>query len=67
MAFKVRLTAQAQLDVWDIITWYESRKTGLGERFDAEVNQMLFEIGKKPTQYSFYKDDFRRAILKRFP
>ncbi len=62
MAFNVKLTTQAQLDIWDIISWYESRKPGLGERFNAEVNKMLFEIGERPTQFYFYKVDFRRAI-----
>jgi len=67
MAFKLTLTTQAQLDIWEVISYYESRQNGLGERFNIEVNKMIFEITKKPTSYSFYKKDFRRALLKHFP
>ncbi len=67
MAFKLRLTTRAQLDIWEVISWYESCEEGLGERFDTKVNNMLFEISKKPTVYSYFNKDFRRAILKHFP
>ena len=67
MAFNVILSTQVQLDIWDIISWYESQQPGLGDRFNKELNKTLFDIGIKPSSYSFYKKDFRRAILTHFP
>jgi plasmid stabilization system protein ParE len=67
MVLKVRLSTRAQLDIWEIIEWYESRQAGLGERFSNKLNRLLYEIAKHPQYYSFYKEEFRRAILKPFP
>ena len=67
MAFNVILTAEAQLEIWDIIDWYEKQQPWLGNRFNNESNKTLVDIGLNPSFYSFYKKDFRRAILKHFP
>lgn len=67
MGFKLKLLTQAQLDIWDIISWYENHQEGLGERFDSNVNILFLEIAASPTHYSFYKNNFRRAVVKHFP
>ncbi len=67
MGFKLKLSTQAQLDVWDIISWYEDHQVGLGEKFNSNLNTLFFKIAANPTQYSYYKKDFRRAVVNNFP
>ena len=67
MAYKVTIMPVAQLDIWEIIDWYEIQNEGVGIRFSEEVNRLLLKIAKSPTFYSYYKEDFRRAIVKNFP
>jgi len=67
MAFNVILTTEAQLDIWDIIFWYENQQHALGNRFNNELNKTLFDIGVNPSIYSRYKKDFKSSILKYLP
>ena len=66
MAYKVTIMPVAQLDIWEIIDWYKSQNEGVGIRFSEKVNRLLLKISKSPTFYSYYKEDFRRAIVKNF-
>lgn len=67
MGFKLKLSTQAQLDIWDIIDWYENKQPGLGKRFDSDLNTLFYKIAQNPTLYSYYQKDFRRAVAKHFP
>jgi toxin ParE1/3/4 len=66
MGFKLKLSTQAQLDIWDIIDWYENKQPGLGERFDSDLISIFYKIAENPTLYSYYQKEFRRAVLKNF-
>jgi plasmid stabilization system protein ParE len=67
MGFKLKLSTQAQLDIWDIISWYEDQQAGLGERFNSNMNTLFLKISENPTLYSYYQKNFGKAIVKNFP
>ena len=67
MGFKLKLSTQAQLDIWDVVSWYEDQQAGLGERFNSNLNTLLFKIAESPTLYNYYQKEFRRAVVKKIP
>ena len=67
MGFKIKILTQSKQDIWNIISWYENHQEGLGERFDSNINILFLEIAANPTHFSFYKNNFRRAVVKHFP
>ena len=58
---------QAQLDVEEAATWYESRRFGLGLRFLDELDSVMKRITATPFQFPEIHPRVRRALLKRFP
>jgi plasmid stabilization system protein ParE len=61
----VRLEAQA--DIREAATGYETRETGLGRRFVGEVRESLRRIGDNPLRFPIVDRDVRRALLHKFP
>lgn len=61
----IRPAAAAEID--EAYLWYESRRSGLGEQFLADVNQTLDRVREMPELYAVVKRDTRRAMLERFP
>jgi toxin ParE1/3/4 len=60
-----RRIAKHELD--DAISWYESRREGLGQDFSAAVEQQLQKIAVSPVQFAPVRGKIRRAVLRRFP
>ena len=67
MAIEFIIKETAKQDIVEIVDWYDNKKLGLGDRFYNDLLNEFEKIQQMPTQYSFYKDDFRRALLKNFP
>jgi len=61
----IRPAAAVEID--EAYLWYESRRTGLGEEFLAEVNGTLDTMREMPELYAVVHRDTRRAMLVRFP
>jgi plasmid stabilization system protein ParE len=57
--------AAAELD--DAALFYESRVTGLGRQFAAEVQRIVFFICKYPEAGALVRLPVRRALVDRFP
>lgn len=57
----------AQLDIEKAASWYESRRTGLGEEFTAQLDQLFQRIAVVPFQFPALDHDVRRGLLHRFP
>ena len=66
MTLPVLLRPEAQDEVRDAFDWYEAAAPGLGERFLAEFDGVLFRIAKNPALFppAF---GFRRAVVRTFP
>ena len=47
--------------------WYDQRRAGLGERFEAAVQQTLELVSASPESFPIVHRDVRRALVRRFP
>jgi plasmid stabilization system protein ParE len=67
MVFNFIVKEDVLPDIMEIVDWYNHQQIGLGDRFYKTLLSEFEKIIKNPTSYSFYKKDFRRAVLKYFP
>lgn len=63
----VIFTPEAEQDVADAYSWYEAREPGLGEDFLRCVEACLLTIQRHPQLYPIAVDEFRQALVRRFP
>ena len=67
MLEKVIFTPGATDDVAEAYAWYEEREPGLGEDFLRCVEACLLLALRNPRLFPCALDDFRRALIRRFP
>jgi len=67
MTYTVRLREEAERDLQEAASWYESQKPGLGNEFLDMVLEMTCSIEQSPFSYPIVHRDTRRAVLSRFP
>lgn len=58
---------EASADVAEAYGWYEERAPGLGEDFLRCVEATTLAIQRHPQIYRIATDEFRRALIRRFP
>ena len=58
---------KAQQQILDIYGYYEDIGTGLGDRFEQELDEVLDRIEKNPKHFQAVDKVFRRAHLRKFP
>jgi len=58
---------QAHLDLEEAVSWYESRRLGLGLRLLDELDYVMNRIAAAPLQFPEIHSGVRRALLNRFP
>src|SRR5687768_6734528 len=57
----------AKQDFSEAFAWYEQQTKGLGNRFEAAVDQTLKIIREFPDAFPTVHRDVRRALVRRFP
>ena len=63
-----RFHPEAEAEHLEAVSWYESRRPGLGARFLAEFEQVLQQVCRNPNRYPVdRRPDIRRARMRRFP
>ncbi|MEW6741717.1 MAG: type II toxin-antitoxin system RelE/ParE family toxin [Planctomycetota bacterium] len=67
MAAELMIAPEAGQDVADAYAWYENRRTGLGEEFLSCVDACIEEICRTPETHPFVHENYRRALIRRFP
>jgi plasmid stabilization system protein ParE len=67
MAVELILAPEAELDISDAYGWYENRRPGLGEEFLSCVDACIQRICRGPDSFAKVHEDYRRAIVRRFP
>jgi toxin ParE1/3/4 len=67
MTYTVRLREEAERDLEEAASWYESQRTGLGHDFLDTVLEMTYSIEQNPLSYPVVYRDTHRAVLPRFP
>lgn len=67
MAAELVLAPEAEQDISDAYAWYENRRHGLGEEFLSCVDACIQRICRTPELHSKVHEDYRRALVRRFP
>lgn len=63
----IRLRAEAENDIHDAASWYESQRPHLGHEFLDEIEASFTRIAENPLQFQILYRGVRRALLSRFP
>ena len=67
MTRQLILAPEAEAEIAEAASWYESRGRGLGPEFLRAVEAVLETVQRNPQQYQAVFRDLRRAPLRRFP
>lgn len=67
MIERIVYAPEAAEDVAEAYAWYESREPGLGEDFLRALAACIATLQRHPLLYPEAVDEFRRALLRRFP
>jgi len=67
MAAELIIAPEAQQDVDEAYCWYEDRRPGLGEEFLGCVDACIQAICRMPELQAKVHEEYRRALLRRFP
>ncbi len=67
MPLPVLIEPEAEADVASAFDWYETKRSGLGSEFLAELAFILESIERNAEQYPIATGRTRRALIRRFP
>ena len=67
MSQTVYLRPEAEEDLEDAATWYESQREGLGQDFLDEALSAFDTISEHPHMYPIVHSCTHRAVIHRFP
>ena len=67
MIERIIYTPEAEDDVAESYAWYEDHEPGLGEDFLRCVEACVLSIQRHPQLYPIAVEEFRRALVRRFP
>ena len=67
MAAELILAPEAEQDISEAYDWYEHRRPGLGEEFLSCVDACVQRICRSPELHAKIHDEYRRALVRRFP
>ena len=57
----------AEADLQEARSWYESQRAGLGDELVDEIRRSVRLLETDPERRPFYYRDFRRLLTRRFP
>jgi plasmid stabilization system protein ParE len=63
----LKFLEDAAFEFQEAVEWYETRSTGLGERFRDLVTKKIESIVEHPERYPKRKSNFRQIALRTFP
>lgn len=58
---------KADLEIREAFLYYETKSTGLGEKFLQQVENLLKRLCVNPEQFPRKHPSYREAVLKKFP
>ncbi len=58
---------EAANDIADVYNWYEAKRSGLGIKFQRNLDQAFRRIAVLPEGYRLVYRDVRRVLTERFP
>lgn len=63
----IRFHFEAESEMIEAATWYESQQTNLGKRFLASVQDAINRLELNPSLYPVVEHDARRCLTRTFP
>ena len=63
----IEFLEEAEIELFEAATWYESKETGLGKRFRNEVAHVLDRIVEDPMLWREHPNGYRRVNCPVFP
>src|SRR5947209_5563581 len=67
MAADLIIAPEAEQDVAEAYSWYEGRRSGLGEEFMSCVDACIEAIRRTPEMHTRVHAEYRRGLVRRFP
>jgi plasmid stabilization system protein ParE len=67
MVVELLLAPEVEQDIGEAYRWYEERRRGPGEEFLSCIDACLQRICRTPEQHAKVHEDYRRALVRRFP
>ena len=67
MAVELTFAPEVEWDVLEAYAWHEGRRPGLGEEYLTCVDACIQIIRRHPEMYAKVYEDYRRALVRRFP
>jgi len=64
---EVTILHEAEVELWEAVTFYEDRARGLGLDFAGEIERSLQVIADHPDRWPLREDGTRRLLTHRFP
>jgi toxin ParE1/3/4 len=65
--WRVIIRPNAEADLSEARSWYESQRAGLGDELLVEISAAIRQLETDPERRPFYYRDFRRLLTRRFP
>lgn len=67
MAAELVIAPEAEKDLDEAYSWYESRRVGLGEEFLTSVDACIQAICRTRKAGRLVHENYRRTLVRRFP
>ncbi|HEV8605802.1 MAG TPA: type II toxin-antitoxin system RelE/ParE family toxin [Tepidisphaeraceae bacterium] len=67
LAAKFAFAKAAEVELAEVIAYYNAEKPGLGDEFADAVDKAIQEVVEHPHRWTIILDDKRRYRLERFP
>lgn len=65
--FRLIVWPEAELEIEEAVSWYETQEKGLGRYFLAEFRAASSRLRRTPFHYQIVEEQARRVVLHRFP
>jgi plasmid stabilization system protein ParE len=67
VSWRVIIRPNAEADLREAYSWYESQRAGLGDELLIQVRAAIRLLETDPERRPFYYRSFRRLLARRFP
>lgn len=67
MNYELILKPRAEIDVWESVLYYNSKRQRLGDEFLLSLEAKFNEIVRNPYQFPVFYKNIRRCFTARFP
>ena len=64
---QVTILHEAEVELWDAVSYYDDKATGLGLDFEAEMERSVRTVCESPERWPLRADGTRRYLAHRFP